>query len=44
VRQKYGVTGAAFLEAATHTLHLDREAAIAQTLLELSIIPGGPYG
>ena len=44
VTQKDSVAGAALLQAAAHALHLDGEPAIAQALLEFSIIPGRPDG
>ena len=42
--QKDGVAGSAFFQAAADALHFDGEPAIAQALLEFSIIPGRPDG
>ena len=40
--KKDRVLGTAFLQARSHTVHLDGEASVTQALLELPILPGGP--
>jgi hypothetical protein len=40
--QKDSVAGPAIFQATTHSLHLDVESAMAQALLEFSIILGRP--
>ena len=44
VTQKDSVARAALFQATAHALHLDGEPAIAQALLEFSIISGRPDG
>ena len=44
VTQKDSVVGAALFQATADALHLDGEPAIAQALLEFSILSGGPDG
>jgi hypothetical protein len=40
--QKDSVAGTAIFQATSHSLHLDLESAMAQALLEFSIILGRP--
>ena len=41
---KYGVVGAAPLQAGADAFYLDHEACIAQALFEFAVLAGRPYG